>query len=118
MAARLAEMSELGMWEWQIHRFDGDVLMMAGGQNMVYGHHAEATFHRVTWISCPTRVMHPTFRLAADHEFARAALEAEVERGAHVIAIDASTTASLGTTSLLVAHSVELVEGYVDYHRG
>jgi hypothetical protein len=57
------------------------------------------------------------FRLAAGHEFSRAALEAEVERGSHVIAIDSSTTASLGTTSLLVARAVELSVGYVDYHR-
>jgi hypothetical protein len=117
MEARLARMSELGLWEWRLHAFDFDRLTLIGGQDMDYAHFAEAYFTGVTYISCPTRVMHPIFRLATDHEFMRAALEAEVEshRGAHVIAIDSSTTSSPGTTSLLVARTVELKEELVRY---
>lgn len=82
---------------------------------MDYAHFAEAYFGQVSYISCPLQLKHPIFRLATDHEFMRAALEAEVGRGAHVIAIDSATTSSLGTTSLLVVSSVEFKEEVVRY---
>lgn len=115
MAAQLAAMSELAMWEWRLHAFDGDRLTLIGGQDMDYAHFAEAYFGAVSYISCPLQLKHPHFRLATDHEFMRAALEAEVGRGAYVIAIDSATTASLATTSLLVASSVEYKEELVQY---
>jgi hypothetical protein len=44
-------------------RLDGDRLTLAGGQDMDYGHFAEAYSSGVTYISCPTRMMHAHFRL-------------------------------------------------------
>jgi len=108
MAARLEELSGLGCWEWQIASFGGETLTLAGGQDMTYGHFAEADFHGVTYICCPTRMMHPRFRLAVLHEEARAGLHAEVEPGSFVIAIDSGTTASLDEVSLIAAREVEV----------
>ncbi|MFL5381041.1 MAG: hypothetical protein ACJ8GN_00820 [Longimicrobiaceae bacterium] len=115
MEARLAELTELGCWEWQLRSFDGVSLTLAGGQSMDRGHHAEARFSGVTWISCPTRMMHPRFRLATDLETWVAQAKAEVERGAFVVAIDSQTTASLDAVSIIVAHSVEVKVGWVQY---
>jgi len=115
MEARLAELTELGCWEWQLRSFDGLALTLAGGQSMEHGHHAEARFSGVTYISCPTRMMHPRFRLATDMETWLAQAKAEVERGAFVVAIDSQTTSSLDAVSIIVAHSVEVKVGWVDY---
>ena len=108
MAARLAEMTELGAWEWQLRAFDGDRLTLAGGQDMDYGHFAEACFSGVTYLSCPTRMMHARFRVGTEHEATLARLQAEVPRGSTVVAIDSDTTSSFEAVSLIVAQSVEL----------
>lgn len=118
MAARLAETSERGCWEWRLGTFDGHRLTLIGGQGMDHGHSDEAYLDGVTYISCPTRMMHPRFRLATGHEFGLASLQAEVEPGSFVIAIDSGTTSALDTVSLIVARSVELWHGHVDYRRG
>jgi hypothetical protein len=115
MEARLAELTELGCWEWQLRSFDGVSLTLAGGQSMEHGHHAEARFSGVTYISCPTRMMHPRFRLATDMETWLAQAKAEVEPGAFVIAIDSQTTSSLDAVSIIVARSVEVQVGWVAY---
>lgn len=107
--ARLAEITELGAWEWHLRAFDGDRLTLVGGQDMDYGRHfAEAHFSGVTYISCPTRMMHAHFRLGSEHEATLARLQAEVPRGSFVIAIDSDTTSSLDATSLVVATSAEM----------
>lgn len=108
LKARLAELTELGAWEWQLHAFDGDRLTLAGGQDMTYGHFAEAYFSGVTYISCPTRMMHARFRLASVHEATLARLQAEVPTGSSVIAIDSDTTSSFEAVSLIVAASVDI----------
>jgi hypothetical protein len=113
--ARLAELTELGCWEWQLRSFDGLTLTLIGGQSMEHGHHAEAYFSGVTYLSCPTRMMHPRFRLATDMETWLAQSKAEVEPGSFVIAIDSQTTSSLEAVSIIVAHSVEVKIGWVDY---
>ena len=113
--ARLAEMSELGCWEWRLRAFDGDRLTLVGGQDMDNGHHAEAYLSGVTYISCPTRMMPPRFRLGTDHEATLARLQAEVPGGSSVIAIDSDTTSAFDAVSLIVAHSVEMKVGWVDY---
>ena len=115
LEARLAEMTELGCWEWQLRSFDGVTLMLAGGQSMEHGHHAEAYFSGVTYLSCPVRMMHPRFRPATDMETWLAQAKAEVETGSHVIAIDSQTTASLDAVSIIVAQSVEVKVGWVQY---
>jgi hypothetical protein len=115
MESRLAELTALGCWEWQIRSFDGDMLTLIGGQNMVYGHFAEARFSGVTCISCPTRMMHPRFRPATGIEATAARLQAEVPPGSSVVAIDSETTSSLDAVSLIVARSVEVKVGRVDY---
>lgn len=40
MAARLAELTALGAWEWWLHAYDGERLTLAGGQDLDYGHFA------------------------------------------------------------------------------
>lgn len=62
----------------------------------------------MTYLSCPTRMMHAHFRRASDHEATLARLQAEVPRGATVIAIDSDTTSSFEAVSLIVAESVEI----------
>ena len=108
LAARLAELTALGAWEWQLHAFDGDRLTLAGGQDLSHGHFAEAYFSGVTYISCPTRMMHARFRLASGHEATLARLQAEVPPGSSVIAIDSDTTSSFEAVSLIAAQSVEI----------
>ena len=108
METQLAELTELGCWEWRLWSFDGDRLRVIGGGDLVYSHHAEAWFHGVTYISCPTRMMHARFRLASDHEATLARLQAEVPPGSSVIAIDSDTTSSFEAVSLIVAASVDI----------
>lgn len=115
MESRLAEMTEVGCWEWQLRAFDGDALTLIGGQGMERGYHAEARFFGVTYISCPTRMMHPRFRLATDMETWLAQGKAEVEPGSFVVAIDSQTTSSLEEVSILVARSVEVKVGWREF---
>jgi hypothetical protein len=111
MEPTLAEMTALGCWEWQLRAFDGDTVTLIGGQNMVYGYFAEARFSGVTYISCPTRMMHAEFRLATEWEAISVRLRAEIERGTAAIAITSQTTSSLEEVSFLVARAVEVTEG-------
>jgi hypothetical protein len=108
MASRLAELTGLQCWEWQILTFADDRLLLIGGGDMVYSHAAEATFHGVTFISCPTRMMHPRFRLAAEHEAISCGAAAAREPGALVIAIDSATINDFDRVSYLTARSVEV----------
>ena len=94
MESRLEKLTALGCWEWQLRAFDGDTVTLVGGQDMDYGHFAEAYFTGVTYISCPTRMMHARFRPATEHEATLARLQAEVPAGSTVVAIDSATTSS------------------------
>jgi hypothetical protein len=108
LAARLAELTALAAWEWQLGAFDGDRLTLLGGQDLSSAHFAEAHLSGVTYLSCPTRMMHARFRLASDHEATLARLQAEVPPGSSVIAIDSDTTSSFEAVSLIVAASVDI----------
>ncbi len=109
--ARLAELTDLGCWEWQLHSFDGERLVLIGGGDMVYSHGVEAAFGGVTFISCPTRMMHARFRLATGHEARASGAAAALEPGASVIAIESETINAFEHVSFIAARSVEVRRG-------
>lgn len=116
LAAVLARMSELEMWEWQLHAFDGLNLRLIGGQGMVYSHHAEAHFRDTSFIQCPRRMKHPRFRLATDHEARVSGAMDSMESGSTAIAIECETVNSIDPRVFVIAAaSVELKEETVIY---
>jgi hypothetical protein len=111
LAPRLAELSELGCWEWQILAFADERLLLIGGGDMVYSHGAEASFQGVTFISCPTRMMHARFRLATEHEARASGASAALEPGAAVVAIESDTINDFDRAWFITARSVEVTRG-------
>lgn len=115
IAARLAEMTAMGMWEWRLHSYDGLHLRLAGGQDMTYSHFAQALFRDVTYVSCPVRMKHASFRLATEHEARVSGAIDALEPGTTVIAIESATANSFEHLSVIVAASVEVTEGVFRY---
>lgn len=115
IAAVLERMTALGMWEWRLHYFDGLHLKLAGGQDMTYGHFAQATFRDVAYVSCPVQMKHAAFRLATDHETRTSGAVDALEPGSTAIAIESATANSFEHLSVIVATSVELAEGVFRY---
>jgi hypothetical protein len=115
IAAVLAEMTALGMWEWRLHSFDGMNLTLAGGQDMTYGHFAQARFRNVSFVSCPVQMKHPSFRLATEHEARTSGAVDALEPGSTVIAIESATANTFEHLSVIVAEAVELTEGVFRY---
>ncbi|HYH80430.1 MAG TPA: hypothetical protein VEX86_11560 [Longimicrobium sp.] len=111
MAARLAELTEAGCWEWQILVFADERLQLIGGGDMDYSHDTEAAFHGVTFISCPTRMKHPRFRLATEHETLVSGAYAALEPGAVVVAIEGDAINDFDRTWFITARSVEVKRG-------
>jgi len=115
IAAVLEKMTALGMWEWRLHSFDGLHLKLAGGQDMTYGHFAQATFRDVAYLSCPVQMKHARFRLATEHETRTSGAMDALEPGTTAIAIESAAANSFEHLSVIVAASVELVEGVFRY---
>lgn len=116
IAAVLEKMTALEMWEWHLHAFDGMNLRLIGGQGMVYSHHAEATFHNVSFIQCPARMLHPGFRLATDQERWSSGASTALEAGGTAIAIECETiNSNEPRVFVIAAASVELKEETVIY---
>ena len=115
IAARLDEMTAMGMWEWRLHSFDGLHLTLAGGQDMTYSHFARALFRDVTYVSCPVQMKHPRFRLATDHEARVSGAMDALEPGTTAIAIESATANSFEHLSVIVAASVEITKGVFRY---
>jgi hypothetical protein len=115
IAARLDQMTAMGMWEWRLHAFDGLHLTLAGGQDMTYSHFAQARFRDVTYVSCPVRMKHPRFRLATEHEARVSGATDALEPGTTAIAIESATGNAFEHLSVIVAASVELTEGVFRY---
>jgi hypothetical protein len=113
----IEEVNKIGCWEWQVQSFDGHRLCLVGGSDLVYCHVAELWVLGVTYLSCPTRLLHPVFRETTVAE--RGALGRIVDLSASrlILAIDSETTASLDPSPFLVAgESLELVRGTVYYY--
>ena len=111
MAPRLAELTEWGCWEWQVLTFADERLRLIGGGDMVYSHDSEATFHGVTFLACPTRMKHPRFRLATDHETRVSGAYAALEPGAVVVAIEGDAINDFDRVWFITARSVEVKRG-------
>lgn len=90
----LDEINALGCWEWQLASFNGVELMLIGGGNLVYGHHAEMRCQNVHYLDCPVRLMHPRFRPATAAEITVLARKVNIDSQSVGIAIEAETTAS------------------------
>lgn len=108
VAAVLEKMTALGMWEWRLYSFDGLNLTLAGGQDMVYSHHAQATFHDVLFIQCPVRVRHPRFREATHLEVISSGASSSLDAGSTAIAIESESDSPHAQVFVIVAASVEL----------
>lgn len=108
MAARLAELSERGCWEWQLLTFADERLVLIGGGDMVYSHDTEAAFQGVTFLSCATRMKHARFRLATEHETRVSGAYAALAPGAVVVAIEGDADNDFDRVWFITARSVEV----------
>lgn len=108
MELRLAELTELQCWEWQILTFADERLLLIGGGDMVYSHGVEATFDGVTFLACPTRMKHARFRLATEHETRVSGAYAALEPGAVVVAIEGDAINDFDRLWFITARSVEV----------
>lgn len=104
----LARMSDLGLWEWRLYSFDGLNLTLAGGQDMVYSHHAEATFRDVSFIQCPVRIRHPRFRVATHLEVISSGASSSLDAGSTAIAIESEHDSPHAQVFVIAAAAVEL----------
>lgn len=113
----IEEINKLGCWEWHLLSFDGHRLCLAGGTDLTYYHVAEVWFSGVTYLCCPTRLLHATFRYATDTESRAAGRIVDLTESNIVVAVNAETTARLEAMAFfIVADKIELVAGTVYYY--
>lgn len=115
--AQLNDVNQLGCWEWQLRSFDGHELCLVGGTDMDYYHVAEVRIAGVSYVSCPTRMKHPTFRPATQSESWRLASIVDLVGSPVLLAIDAETSSSVEPLSFfIVGETLEVVRGTVYYY--
>lgn len=106
----LAALTERCSWDCVLDSFDGWNLVLSSGTSEITTRPL-GTFAGISYIECPTRFSHPSFRLATTQETTRIASVSALTPGDHVIAIDAETASGLGRkTFFLVAESLDLAD--------
>jgi hypothetical protein len=120
MALDFERLNRIGCWEWQLQSFDGHRLCLIGGADLVYSHIAELWVSGVAYVSCPTRLLHPTFRQPTEIERSSVRIIVDLSQSPLVVAIHAETESSSEPLPfLIVGEAVELVTGTVyHYERG
>jgi hypothetical protein len=99
-------------WDWEMARWDVTGLRLIADNDLTYHHAVEVRFGEVAWVSVADMFSHPVFRqpTAAEKELAWQA-SGEPHR---IFTWDAETAA--GTVPMMVvARSVEVVEGHVPH---
>lgn len=66
MHDEIRRINELGLWDFELARRDGDRLLLLGSNDFVYGHYLEAEFGGVAFCDLPDAFSHAEFRIGRD----------------------------------------------------
>jgi hypothetical protein len=111
------EINEIGCWEWHLHSFDGSRLCLVGGTDLDYYHVAELWISGLTYLSCPTRLLHPHFRGPTSTESITLVGIVDMTFSNRIMVIEAETTANPeAQVFFVVGEEIQLVRGTVYYY--
>jgi hypothetical protein len=113
----LERLNELAYAEYRVLSFDGSRLTIAGSRDLSYAHNVEVEFSEVSFISCPTDILEPTFRCATGDEAKTVGRLVSIDAGETLVAIDAGSSGSLERqVYFILAEGVRVSQGTVYYY--
>lgn len=56
------ELNKAKTWDYEVHSFDGDSLIIVASQDFTYGAQVRITISGICYMDCPFQFSHPHFR--------------------------------------------------------
>jgi hypothetical protein len=102
MQQLLAQVNSQCGWDCTIKSFDGWSLCISSGTSPEYASPL-VTFSGVTYISCPTEISHPKFRIASQVEREQVKCLTPLDESDFLVAIEAETMAGVNCHTFYIA---------------